>query len=225
MTKKYIFLLIIALFGLKDLTAQNDFNTYFEPELNLRLTPENRWDFSFGIASRNLIYADKDLLFKAKHLEISHFTRYNIGKYGKIGAGVLYRFIKNYDHTSHDELRFTQDLESNLKEDNFRIEQRIRLEERFLQNTSFRIRFRLSGNLPFNREEIPKSWSLGVATEALLSLGKYETPSLDQRFTASLRKIFLKNYRASFGMEYRLRNYTKNIYGELYILTGLLVFI
>lgn len=222
MTKKYLFLLFIALLGLKDLTAQNDFKTYFEPHLNIKLDRENHWDFSFGIANRDLIYANENFIFEGKHLEISHFTRYKIGKKAKAGAGVLYRFIDIFNHLSHDELRFTQEFRSILKEDNFRIDQRFRVEERLFLHTTFRIRYRISGNLPLEREEKSKEpWSLRMATESLLSTGKYEIPSYDQRLRIGIRKEFETNYRASFGIEYRLQHYTNDPDGELYILTGL----
>lgn len=184
-------------------------NTFFEPEVDLKWDPSGRWTYYFTFSNRDLIYKDENVKFDIQHVELTPFVTYEVGFYNKLGLGVRYRFRELFEDSSQDEIRIIEQFSHERDFNRIVLAYRIRLEERFRENTTFRSRYRLSGEFPLNGDRVDRNEFFMVAeTEALWSLGKFEKPSLEQRIGISLGNKIFKNTTGELGVEYRLEDYT-----------------
>lgn len=203
-------------------TAQSDFTIYSEPEFSLNLDSPNRWSFNFGIGNRNLMMEDEQGKFDARHLELSHFTSYEVGFYSKLSLGLRYRFREVFEDSQHDEIRITQQYGRSKKFDLIKIAHRLRFEQRFREETSFRSRYEFSVEFPLNGERVDKNEFFMVTdTEALWSIGKEQKPSFEHRVGISVGNEIFKDTTADVGLEYRLDDYNNHPASELFITAGI----
>ena len=219
--KQLLFLAIFGLFCIKGNTQEN-FSILVEPEFSINIETQSRWSYNFGIGNRNLLFANEEGVFEAQHLELNHLTGYKIGSYSKVGLGVRYRFEEIFDESVTNEKRLIQQYGYSRKYNTLEVAHRIRLEERFRENTTFRTRYEFSVETPLNESRADsKDFFLVAETEALWSLGKFEKPSFEQRVGLSLEHEIGENTEAALGLEYRYDDYTRNPESELFIQTGL----
>lgn len=198
--------------------AQNDLAILAEPELKINLSNEGPWSYDFGIEYRNLAYL-KEFKFEGQHVELSHTTRYSLGKYGKVGLGIKYRFKEVFEALWHDELRFIEEYSLSHKRKRLKIGHRFRFEQRLRENTSFRLRYRLSFGFPLthSKEKI-KGWEFKANAAILWSFAKTNRSELEQRLGISLKKGISENTNLSFGPEYRYQNYIHDPESALFFL-------
>ncbi|MUP45359.1 DUF2490 domain-containing protein [Gramella sp. BOM4] len=223
MTTSFSRIAILVLFLILGFQVRSqNFSSFLEPDINLNLERPNRWSFNFGISNRNLIHSEGETLFNARFFELSHFTSYEVGFYGKLSLGLRYRFNELFEDTSRDEIRLTQQYSRSRKYNSLKLAHRIRFEQRFRANTIYRTRYEFSAQLALNGQRLdPDEFFLVGNTEALLSMGSAIKPSLEQRIGLSLGKEISKGIKIDFGTEYRLANYNQSTVHELFFLTGL----
>ncbi len=218
---KFIFGLIFFLIS-SLVKAQSNFAIFTEPDISINIEQPNRWSFNFGIANRDLVYFKNEVQFKGRFLELSHFTSYEVGFYGKVSLGLRYRFNELFEYSSKDEIRLTQQYSRSRKYNAIKVAHRFRFEQRFRDITVYRTRYQFSIELPLSGERVDqKEYFLGMNTEALLSLTSKAKPAYGQRFGVSIGKEIAKGTKADIGTEYRLSNYTRNTVQGLYIIGGL----
>lgn len=217
---KYILAVIFCLISFIS-SAQSELSIYAEPEFSVNLDSPNRWFFNFGIGNRNLVMEDEQGKFDARHLELSHFTSYEVGFYSKLSLGLRYRFREIFEDSQHDEIRITQQYSRSRKFDLIKIAHRVRFEQRFREKTSYRSRYEFSVEFPLNGERIDKNEFFMVTdTEALWSIGKAQKPSLEHRLGISVGNEIFNNTKADIGLEYRLDDYNNDPSSELFITAG-----
>lgn len=203
-------------------SAQEKFSSYLEPEISVNWNRPNRWSFNFAFGNRDILYDEQETQFTVQHVELTHFTSYEVGFYGKVSLGLRYRFREMFDDFNHDEVRIIQQYSRERSYNRVALAHRFRVEERFRDQTTFRNRYRFSVEFPLNGDRVDKNeFFLVTETEALWSLGKYENPSFEQRFGASLGRAISKDLKLELGTEYRLDDYTNDTSGELFISTQL----
>lgn len=201
--------------------AQENLSVYNEPGLSVEFDTETSWAYSFGIAHRRIVYLEEEYVFAARNLEFSHVTTYKTKNAGKFGLGIKYKFIELFDENSHDELRITQQYNYSIKHPGIKTGHRFRLEERFEENTSFRVRYRFSAEIPLSGKKTNENGFFLIAeTEALLSMEKTSAPEIDQRFGLSVGKSLWENIEIELGLEYQYEDYTHDPEVELFILSG-----
>lgn len=200
--------------------GQGNFGTYAEPKVSVNLDPANRWSFNFGIANRNLIPTENSEAFEVQQLELGHFTSYEIGFYSKLSLGLLYR-LRN---ARNDEKRLTVQFGSSRKYNLIKVAHRARLEQRWRPDDSYRSRYQFSVELPLAGERVDrKEYFLVTSTEALLSLGREQKPSFEQRLGLSIGRELSSGNKLSLGLEYQLDDYTQDTVHELFLLAGLTI--
>ncbi|MCP9199539.1 DUF2490 domain-containing protein [Gramella sp. GC03-9] len=214
---------LLVLFMTLGFQAQSqNFSSFLEPDVSLNLDRPNRWSFNFGIANRNLIHSEGETLFDARFLELSHFTSYEVGFYGKLSLGVRYRFNELLEDNSADEIRLTEQYSRSRKYNALKVAQRFRFEQRFRATTSYRTRYQFTLELPLSGERLDQNEFFLVGnTEALLSFGSDRKPGLEQRIGLSLGRELAKGTKLDMGTEYRLANYNQITRHELFFYTGL----
>lgn len=222
-TKK---LLILSIFLLGSFTfqlyAQKNFTGFAEPSVSLNIKPESPWSYNFTLANRDVLYKNEEFNAEVKHIELAQYTSLNVGLYGKITAGIRYRFIEMFDDYKDNEVRLVEQYSYSTKIKNFKASHRFRIAQRFRERTTHRFRYRFLVDIPLNgqRSDV-KEFSLSLSTESVLEMGKEEKPSLGQRLNSSLSYQLSSDAKFKFGIEYRYRNYTQTPRTELFLLTGL----
>jgi hypothetical protein len=212
------FLLAFVLLNFQTLKAQENFSMLVDPEFSLNIDTPSRWSYNFGLTNRDIIYENEAYNFDAQHIELSHFTSYEIAFYSKVSLGIKYRFKEIFHKDQQDEVRIIQQFGNSRKFNLLKIAHRARFEQRFRENTTFRTRYRFSVELPLSGQRVDQSEFFIVGnTEALWSLGNKERPSLEQRFSIALGNDIWTNIKASLGLQYRYDDYTGNPGSELFI--------
>lgn len=219
--KSSCFFLVFLLFSFS--SESQNVKGFIQPQIDLNWEPPTgRWSYHFALGNKDLLYEENDTKFEVQHLEITHLTAYEIGFYGKVALGIRYRWRELFDESKRDELRLMQQYSHKRNFNRLVIAYRFRLEERFRENTGFRSRYRFSAEFPFNGDRVDSNeFFLIVETEALWSLGKYQIPSFDQRMGLYIGNRIFQNVAGEVGLEYRLKDYTKNTNSELLLSTTL----
>lgn len=218
-------LLLILIFLLVGATSQSqNFAISAEPDISLNIDRPNRWSFNFGITNRDLLYFDGTSQFNVNFIELSHFTSYEVGFYGKLSLGLRYRFNELFEDTVEDEIRITQQYSRSRKYNALKVAHRFRFEQRFRELTVYRGRYQFSVEFPLDGERIDQNeYFLVMSTEALLSLAKEDKPELGQRFDISLGKDIGNGNKVDLGLQYRLEDYNLKPFHSLFLLGGLTI--
>lgn len=200
--------------------AQNTPRTLgWEPEFSIELPSENRWGFTFGIANRYIfntkVNGETINEDEQQHLELNQFTSYRTGENSAVSLGFRYRFRETFEESRHDEFRMIQQFGYKHRDIFLTPAHRFRFEQRFRENTIFRLRYRLGVSHPLGEE-----FAVGLSTEFLYSMIKDFKPAADQRFTIKLGNSSFKNLDLSTGLELRREDYTGAPASEIYILSG-----
>ena len=218
-------LLLLLVFILVAATSQSqNFAIQAEPDIAINIDRPNRWSFNFGITNRDLLYFNNTSQFRVNFVEISHFTSYEVGFYGKLSLGLRYRFNELFEDSREDEIRITQQYSRSRKYNALKVAHRFRFEQRFRELTIYRGRYQFSVEYPLNGERIDQNeYFLVISAEALLSMAKEEKPELGQRFDISLGKDIGNGNKADLGLQYRLEEYNLNSFHGLFLTGGLTI--
>lgn len=212
-------MLACSCIGIQFSFSQNTQSLLVEPEFNVVLQSDKPWSYSFGLAHRSLVkrISNHQIIEKhqTEHLELSHYTRYTFNPKIDVAIRVRYRFKEVFDDLDHDELRFIEEIEYTHANWRFKPKHRLRMEQRFQELVSYRIRYQLAASQPLS-----KTYSLALATEALYSFSKNAKPEPEQRFGLTIKNSSFDNLKLNLGFEYRLDNYIRNLEREYFILTG-----
>ena len=218
-----LFLLLVFILVAATSQSQN-FAIQAEPDIAINIDRPNRWSFNFGITNRDLLYFNNTSQFRVNFVEISHFTSYEVGFYGKLSLGLRYRFNELFEDSREDEIRITQQYSRSRKYNALKVAHRFRFEQRFRELTIYRGRYQFSVEYPLNGERIDQNeYFLVISAEALLSMAKEEKPELGQRFDISLGKDIGNGNKADLGLQYRLEEYNLNSFHGLFLTGGLTI--
>jgi len=216
--------LIFILLGAQNLKAQENFSMLIDPDFSVNIDTQSRWSYNFNISNRDLIYDDGAYDFEAQHLQLSHFTSYEVGFYSKLSLGVRYRFKEMFEKDDQDEVRIVQQFGHSRKFNLLKIAHRARFEQRLREITTYRTRYRFSVELPLSGQRVdPSEFFIIANTEALFSVGKEEQPKLEQRFSIALGNDIWEKTKATLGLQYRYEDYTGNPGSELFITSEIIL--
>ncbi|MCH4822723.1 DUF2490 domain-containing protein [Gramella lutea] len=215
---------LLAFLFVSTISQSQNFVIQAEPEIAINIDRPNRWSFNFGITNRDLLYFDKTSQFRVNFVELSHFTSYEVGFYGKLSLGLRYRFNELFEDRRKDEIRITQQYSRSRKYNALKVAHRFRFEQRIRELTIYRGRYQFSVEYPLNGERIDRNeYFLVMSAEALWSFTKEEKPELGQRFDISLGKDIGGGNKADLGLQYRLEEYNLNSFHGLFLIGGLTI--
>jgi len=215
----FVFLLLLPFLG----QSQN-FTGLLNPEASLTIKNESPWSYTFGTAYRNSLYShienynelNNKLKFNGQFLEFNHYTNLQVASNHKFSAGVRYRFIETFTG-KHNETRFVEQYSYSKKYEGFKIAHRIRLAQRLREKTTFRTRYRFSVELPLSG----KNMSLVNSAEGVWEFGSDEIANFGVRYSSYFAFKIFENTSFNLGLEYRYRNFTKDPYTQLFLVSNL----
>ena len=215
---------IVFIFGFLFITtasAQDNLSFLAQPQLTIEYKVTDRYKQSFALENRNFIYKDADWNAQVKHLEVSHFSRYEYKKGNHFGVGVRYRFEENFQRSKENEFRLLQQYAWKQKKTMFILKQRIRNEQRFYASiTKYRFRYELGIDFPIGKSFGTVTY-FKTATESLLEIAHTQKPEWEQRLSGVFTWQFSKKTDLELGVQYRLGDYTQKIGHELFLIAGL----
>lgn len=142
------FFLLVVVTGTKTVIAQDNFTLYAEPTITLNYEVATNYSHNFEVANRSYIY-NEDLEFRARHLELTHFSNLNIGFDQSIAFGIKYRWRENFERDEENELRLTEQYNLTHRNRNLRLGNRFRVEQRISpSSTVHRFRYRFALDTP-----------------------------------------------------------------------------
>ncbi|MCT8339558.1 DUF2490 domain-containing protein [Flavobacteriaceae bacterium TK19130] len=198
----------------------------WEPEAELDLDISNRWSMNFGTDYRVGLseqLGEAGIQYVPIHLSFSQNTTYEIGFYGKVSAGIMYRFNTIGPVDESNELRTIQQYSYGKQYNSIRLVHRVRSEQRIKSTgTAHRFRYRLSIDLPLNGEQLnAKEFYFAASVESLLTVASRDTPEWDQRITAGLGRELTSKTRLQVDVQYRFDDYFNAGGQRLFFTTGI----
>ncbi|MGB5941821.1 MAG: DUF2490 domain-containing protein [Leeuwenhoekiella sp.] len=193
---------------------------YWQPETSFNYSPPNRWSFNWELNNRSQLDADPKG-FQAKHLEVSHFTTYESGFYGKISLGVRYR-NRDWFEARSNEFRLTEQYNYAKYYNQFRLGHRARFEQRFFDDeTVFRLRYRLALDFPLQGITLNTGeFYTALSLETLYSLGKQQKLEFSQRLNWTIGNQIQDNLKIQVSVEYRKEDYLNPTANRAFIYTS-----
>lgn len=192
-----------------------------ESNLSFNHRASSNYKLNFSFKSRNFIYDNNDLFIKQRHLEIGHFSTFNVSFKSSVSVGLM---IRNRDWFEDSENEFRTTIQFNTKKikDQMRFGHRFRSEQRFFESsTSYRFRYRLAFDIPLEGEKLNIGETYFVSTtEVLWSLSKKDKPLLDNRWSAQIGWLQSKKTKLQLGLEYRLGKLNIKTDNSLFLLTS-----
>ena len=216
-------LLGLALLAFAMLRGQDNLTGYWEPEIALNYKVSSSYAHNFSMDMRQYTYEGSDLQLRARHLDISHFSKLTIGPQQSVAFGIMYRFLETFENDRQNELRLTQQYNMTHRSGNVRLGNRVRTEQRISPDrTIHRFRYRFALDLPLQGEKLDVGEPYFVAsTESLLSVARDMGPEWDQRVTTHIGWLLNPKARFQTGLEYRAENYAQNVENVIFLLSSL----
>lgn len=212
----------LFLYGL--LQSQDNYTGYLEPNISLNYTVVDNYSHNFKVSQRSFLF-DDDFEFRARQLDVAHFSNLKIRDDQSIAFGTQYRFRKVFEDEKENELRLTQQYNIKTQKNALRFGNRFRTEQRITASlTTHRFRYRFALDLPLNGEKLDIGEAYFViSVESLLSMAKGQLPEYDQRLTSNIGWLLNKMTKVQIGLEYRAEDFTHETENVTFIRTGLVL--
>lgn len=217
--RKNLFFLLFIWVGCNAAFSQNSQSYYYENEFDLTLPVAPKWAMEIGLGNRGMVQerVDGEKLsgYQHDHLEINHFTQYASKESLVVSLGLRYRFKELFDSSEKDEFRIIEQLELEPVNALVPLSHRLRLEQRFKENTIHRMRYEVEISRALN-----EFFEIGAATEALYAVSSREKPEAEQRFSVGIENTSFRNLELGIEFEYRMEDYARDLGHEFFIVTG-----
>jgi hypothetical protein len=209
MRQLFLTALLIAPFAT---SAQQEVILGFLPEISVTHKFSNAWKFAGKVEQMHVgwrQFGDSDLRSDYSYLrtDISATITYQIDPLISLGGGYLLRLT--HGGSAH---RTIQQLGIVTLGDNFRLGHRIRMDQTFAagEDVEFRLRYRLSGELPLEGLSInAREWYAVGAIEQLAGL-QSGIVDWEQRLSVGLGHNFNIAHKLELGINYRLDRFINN---------------
>ena len=180
-TKVFAICIIWAVLG--NLSAQQNFNGFMQPQVTVAYKVTPLYSHTHGIEERNYVNEEGVGTWRVQQLDIFHFSQLRILDNQSIAVGIQYRFREVFSNENRDELRFTEQYAITKRGFAIRYGHRIRAEQRIQSNqTEHRMRYRFMLDFPLWSQDLDiNEIYLALGTESLWSMGVHQKPVFDQR--------------------------------------------
>lgn len=211
------FILIIACSSQK-LFSQDPVSYLYENEFDLAIPLNASWSMEAGIGNRGLfakIEEGETGKYQHQHVEVNHFTNYHSSDLLVLSLGLRYRLKDVFDASDANEIRIIEQVEIESSHPLIPLSHRLRVEQRFREQTVHRFRYELAISKPLSDVF---SWS--AATEALYAVSAHLKPEAEQRFSIGIENSSFKDLELEFTLQYRMEDYARNLAHEIFFITG-----
>lgn len=204
--------------GLNFAFSQDPKIYYYENEVDIFIPVSSKWFMEVSLGNRGILHERVDGAkvsgYQHEHVDITNFSSYLANRSTLLSLGLRYRFKELFDPSEKDEFRIIEQVE--LEQIYLNLSHRFRLEQRFREDITNRIRYDITYALLIN-----KKMSLDVGAEALYAISNLDKPEAEQRFAMGLERVISKNIELELNFEYRIEDYTRNLVHEFFFITGL----
>lgn len=217
-SRKKSLLGLLLLLGANFCFSQNPQIYFYENELDLSVPLESLWSMGIAVGNRGMLQerlgGEKISGYQHEHLELTHFTNYQVKESVVLSLGLRYRFEELFNAAETDEFRIIEQLEFEPLQSS--LSHRFRLEQRFRENTAHRIRYKIEYSAPLDQ-----NYTLGLGTEALYAVSRQSKPEAEQRFSFGIENTYFRNFDLELGFEYRMEDYAAELAHEFFVITGI----
>lgn len=215
--KKIVFLFLC--FSSNFLWSQENFESFFEPEIEIGYNVNTGYSHSFSVENRNYIYKEGELQFEVKQIEFSHTSSFQLNNDFEIGLGIQYRFEDIFNSSEENEFRLLQEFVWKKEQPVTSFKYRLRNEQRFYASTTkYRIRNEIGFKFPIKNSD---ATYIKLETEALIEVAKTQKMELEQRAGLLVGNSLFRQTILEIGLQYRLADYTQDLGHELFLIMGI----
>lgn len=203
-TKRSIYAIWVCLLLQWNIAAQDNYQLGLLPVLNVNTAVAQNYKLNFKTESRQVLYRESELQFDYERVDISLILSRKTGLNNSIAVGYLLSIREGLLVS-----RSIQQFTITRKYASLRLAHRFSMDQIFEkdEDTAFRIRYRLSNQLPLNGRSVnAKEFYLKVNNEYLNSFqgGDYD---LEIRLGLLLGYEFSDNSKIEFGLDQRFDSF------------------
>lgn len=203
--------------------SQSEFVTWSQSQFSIEHNINPNYNMEHSFRSRYAVYDENGFQYKQLMMEITHFSNFKISNNQTLSLGLNLRNRSWFD-TDSNEIRVTEQYETETKKSVWRHSHRIRVEQRFYEGyTNFRQRYQYAVDFPLKGTtvEVGEPFLYG-SVEALLTLNKDRTPRYNERTTIVIGWKLKKQLMIFVGptLDYQVRTRQYNQQNTLFILTA-----
>jgi len=203
--------------------AQGDNEIYSQPTLGISHKGNGIYTINNSMEIRNFAYRKKQWEARTRHVDLIHFSNFEIADHQNISFGGLYRFAKVFDNSNFDELRLSQQYSFRSKPNILRYGFRVRLEERIrkIQKLTIRLRIRHSFDFPLSGQKLDIGEHYFLAhTETVVSMTGRKRVQYDQRTTLGIGQLLKSDVKLQFLLQHRIVNFLDISSHQLFLIFG-----
>ena len=219
-TKSLLFGLFLLLF--QSVLAQEDLIVFWQPEVRINYRVGNDYSHYFSVSNRNLLYQDESE-FRVRHLDLNHFSTFNLRDNQSLSMGLLWRHNKIFDDELPNEIRLTEQYNINTRLDVIRFGYRFRAEQRFFSEKNlyrFRNRFAVDYPLQGKSLDIKESYMLW-SIENVIRVARSDSPLYELRLRGGIGWQISPKSKMQFVIQYRFSDFTNRTFHVLLLETTL----
>lgn len=216
-------ILTLILIGPLGCVAQEKFNGYYEPYIELGYDVTEKYAHMFTVEERTIWYDNESFKLKVQQIDLSHFSKMKLNDKNAIAIGLQYRFEENFVDGEKNELRFTEEYTYSIQPQATEYEFRLRAEQRITSSsTSHRFRYNVAASRSLKGQKIDSGEAYIIGDlETLLTLAKTTKPEYEQRIGVGIGWALNDLIKLELVTEYRLVDFTEDPGHELYFITGM----
>ncbi|MEQ8924755.1 MAG: DUF2490 domain-containing protein [Fulvivirga sp.] len=198
---------IIFLFWCTGVLAQSEvvYGGFF-PEMAISKNLNTNYTATFKLESQHgQFYDDEstDTNYDYFHdrTDLQGFLSRNLGAFVKVAVGYQYR-LEETDPNNH---RSIQQIAVIQRLFGLRLGHRLRLDQTFFENekNQYRIRYRLSSEIPLQGTNLDVSEYYFIASEEIIYGVQADEDDIENRFTMAIGNLVSKKIKMELGLDYR----------------------
>lgn len=203
-TKRSIYAIWICLLLQWNIAAQDNYQLGLLPVLNVNTAVAQNYKLNFKTESRQVLYRESELQFDYERVDISLILSRKTGLNNSIAVGYLLSIREGLlVSRSIQQFTITRNYASLRLAHRFSMDQTFEKDE----DTAFRIRYRLSNQLPLNGRSVnAKEFYLKVNNEYLNSFQGADY-DLEIRLSLLIGYEFNDNSKIEFGLDQRFDSF------------------
>ena len=206
--KRWLFMVIVAVFSAQAKAQEKEFFTGIFPELSLTKNLNDKQRLNFKLEHQSIFYERNS---EKSNPQWTHYRTDIMGFYDRsvkpgfnLAVGLFHRFQENGDGN-----RIIQQANFLNRGRGFRVNHRFRTDQTFTKGEpfEFRFRYRLTFEIPLQGLELdPGESYVLVQAESILSL-KNESPDIENRMAFSWGRYWSRKEKFEIGLDYRTDRY------------------
>lgn len=172
------------------------------PQLVFSASFHEKWDYTLKLESMQSLYLEGASRYDYVRTDIQNFLTYRLTPFSKIAGGYQYRFLDSGENSQ----RFIQQYAWVRRRRGFRLAHRLRADQTFTPSrvSTYRIRYRLSSEIPLNGATIDTREFYLVLSDELLASLESQRFDLENRIGIFLGNNLTNTRKVQVGLDLRI---------------------